>query len=416
MLTLRTLTLTQLGDEAPKWDELWTQSVSELPSKRAAGVQLFCDVFAKDAEFVALVVEQEDRFVAALPLLKEHDPRWITKYSLTSNCMVMAGDLLIDPNCDTQSVTELIAQQVAGLDGSLAAFEGIDILSERWTRFRSVLNGLGRQTHVSDGFDVGEIDILHDWDAYVKSWSRNHRSAIKRCRKKLNAEGTVAVIQLRNPSDDELYETLEDCFVVEDLGWKGDEGTSILKTPALRSYLHQEARLIRDLGMLDLWLLKLDGKIIAFEYCQLSRGTCFSYKISFDPAFERFSPGRVLRCIQLERYHQDESVKCLNTLGMLCSAKAKWTTKSYRSSRLFVATGGPLSNLAMAGFKLARSAVKRLRKDSQGPETLSPGAASYLETADPQKPSLQKASTAQPAVLPVGLPRIDASNQQSSNL
>ena len=94
-------------------------------------------------------------------------------------------------------------------------------------------------------------------------------------------------------------------------------------------YFHREARLMRDNGMLDLWMMKLNNDVIAFEYCQYSKGTCFSHKISFDPNWQKFSPGRVLRSYQLERYHEDPSSKSLDTLGVLCGAKAKWVTRTY---------------------------------------------------------------------------------------
>lgn len=393
MPRLRTLSLSELSDEAQKWDDLWHQSGSALPSKRAEGVRLWCDSFASGKQFCAVVVEEGDHFVAAIPLFNDRI-KLFKNDRLTANCMASAGDLLIDPTCNVDRVTETLARHLARLPGTLVSFEGIDIRAARWQRLIAALDAIGQQTHISDGYDVGEIDILHDWDAYTKSWSRNHRSAVKRSRKKLEREGVLEIERLRAPSDDELYETLEACFVVEDLGWKGKEGTSIRKTPSLRNYLHQDARMVRDLGLLDLWLLKLDGKIIAFEYCHFSKGICFSHKISFDPAFDRFSPGRVLRCMQLELYHQDPEAVCLNTLGVLCSAKSKWTTRSYRSSRLFVAASNPCSNLLFRAFKLTRRMARCFRKTSHFTETLQPGAAKYLESANPGKPSLVKKTVA----------------------
>jgi CelD/BcsL family acetyltransferase involved in cellulose biosynthesis len=240
--------------------------------------------------------------------------------------------------------------------------------------------------HISAGSDVGLIDILHDWDAYTRSWSSNHRSSIKRSRAKLEAEGKVQVVRLHDPPDDELHEVLETCFAIENKSWKGQSGTSVVGTPGLRDYYHQEARIMRDIGALDLWLLKLNDQIIAFEYCQYSKGTCFSQKISFDPDFERFSPGKVLRCIQLEQYHQDPAADTFDTLGVLCEAKAKWVTRTYRSSRCFVAIGGPASNFLLRGYKSIRSLVKNFVKRKPSVESsedaIKPGAAKYLELAN----------------------------------
>ncbi len=360
MQTVHVLTLGDLVDQAQSWNDLWAKSETCLPTIRAEGVQLWCETFASDSEFNGLVVQQDGRFIAALPLVQERKRGVVTSYRLPSNSTVNAGDLLIDPTADVDSALELLAKQVVALGGFLTWFTEIQIEADHWKRFLAQLDKLGCQLHASTGHAVGVADILHDWDAYQKSWSRNHRSMIKRSRKKLEAAGELIIERVQTPTDEQLYEALEQCYVVEDRSWKGENGTSILKTPGLREYFHREARLMRDNGMLDLWMMKLNNDVIAFEYCQYSKGTCFSHKISFDPNWQKFSPGRVLRSYQLERYHEDPSSKSLDTLGVLCGAKAKWVTRTYISSRCLVSTGGWSSNLLLRGFKFARSLVSKM--------------------------------------------------------
>src|SRR5262249_10588676 len=115
------------------------------------------------------------------------------------------------------------------------------------------------------------------------------------------------------------------------------------------------------------------------EYCHYSKGSCYSHKISFDPDFERFSPGKVLRCLQLEQYHQDPTAESLDTLGVLCEAKAKWVTRTYKSSRCFVAISGVGSNLLLHGYKTVRNLLRRKSKDDSSACAIKPGAEEYLE-------------------------------------
>lgn len=381
MLTIQSLTLADLAQHADAWNDLWRRSESRLPSQRAEGIRLWCETFATESELTALVVRQEEQFVAALPLIRATRGGMLTIYRLPSNCTVSAGDLLLDPNADVNDAVALIASQLTALAGTLAVLEQIDTGSDRWQCMARRLREGGHELYVSAGHDVGVIDILHDWEAYTRSWSRNHRSAVKRTRKKLESSGDVQVIRMRDPSDQLLHETLEACFAIEDRTWKGENGTSIVKTPGMREYFHREAKIVRDAGMLDLWLLKLDDQIIAFEYCHLSKGTCFSHKISFDPAWERFSPGRLLRCYQLQQYHQDPQVNQLDTLGVLCQAKAKWTTRSYTNGRVVASLGGPCSHLLLKGLKASRQLYRRVRSGPATSEPIPAGAASYLDSA-----------------------------------
>jgi len=306
----------------------------------------------------------------------------LTIYRLPSNCTVGSGDLLIDADCDVEAVTRTIARQITRLPGAILALEGIQIQAERWQRLISALHAERRAMHVSAGNDVGVVDILHDWQAYMRCWSRNHRSSIKRSRSKLESEGNLQVVRLRYAPDRELYETLETCFAIENKSWKGETGTSVIGTPGLREYYHHEVRMMRDIGALDLWLLKLNDRIIAFEYCHYSKGTCYSHKISFDPDFERFSPGKVLRCIQLEQYHQDPTAETFDTLGVLCEAKAKWVT---RTCQRFVAIGGYGSNLLLRSYKSIRSLVQRKRSVDSSTGDIKPGAEKYLELAETEE-------------------------------
>jgi len=207
------------------------------------------------------------------------------------------------------------------------------------------------------------------------------------------------VERVREASDRELKKLLENCFDVEDRSWKGDNGTSIRKTPGLADYYLREARLMRDAGMLDLWLMRVDGELIAFEYCHFAKGICFSHKISFDPRWDRFSPGRLLRCFQLQHYHDDSDCHQLDTLGVLCSAKGKWVTRKYRSATCRIALGGPAGNLLVGGLSIARDLKRKLRQAEDGCEVVEPGAARYLEIAERRKSSHEKAASP-PAIVP----------------
>lgn len=382
MLVLERLDLRHSMPHPDRWDELWQRSRSRVPSCRAAGVDLWCQSFAADADRFALVVRKDDRWVAGIPLIQRSVAGCWSRVQLPNNDTVSSGDLLIDSAIDSKAATSLIAEELSRLPFGLLSLNRIEINTPRWQTLVSQLSHRGNEIHVGSEHQVGVIDILHDWPAYTRSWSRNHRSALKRTRKKFEAEGRVDVERVRDASDERLGDLLTQCFEIEDRGWKGDQGTSILRTPGMADYFHAEARLMRDAGMLDLWLLKLDDRIVAFEYCHLAKSICFSHKISFDPAWEKYSPGRLLRYYQLERLHNDPGVGQLDTLGVLCQAKAKWTTRDYVCGRVLVATGGCWPNRFLRFAKTGRQFVRKLRSTDL-PASIEPGAARYLQLTSP---------------------------------
>ncbi|MEM1069179.1 MAG: GNAT family N-acetyltransferase [Planctomycetota bacterium] len=404
MSQLVQLSTSHLTEHSDRWDALWHRSECRLPSCLAAGLELWRETFASNNELTALVAADGRSFQAALPLVRSRKGG-LRSFQLPADCTVVAGDLLVDPRDEGEAI-EQIADGLCSLPDGLLIFEGIEIEAARWQKLIGCLQERGLTLHQSRGHDVGVVDILHDWDAYRSSWSKNHRSAIKRTQNKLNAQGEVSVQRLQAASDAELESALEACFAMEDRSWKGQNGTSILQTPGLRDYYHAEAKLMRDRGLLDLWILRVDNEPIAFEYCHFAKGVCLSHKISFDPAWDRFSPGRLLRALQLQQYHDDPACKELDTLGILCEAKAKWITRRYRSARLFAANGFA-PGMAIRGWKSLR-AVRDMRRKTE-PTSIKCGAARYLESANPSQSSgsLPSLAAPTPQLSPSALAHLD---------
>ena len=141
-------------------------------------------------------------------------------------------------------------------------------------------------------------------------------------------------------------------------------------------YFVEEATNLYNSGMLDLWLLKLDGRVIAFEYCAVAKGVVFSNKISFDPEYSKYSPGNVLRFHQHEFYQQDQQTRLFDMMGITCKNKAKWATRTYETSNLVVSNG--------ALGKLALSLGQWLKPPTTEPEPIpSLGATGYLQAGTP---------------------------------
>ena len=395
MLRVRTLDLTEFAANSQKWDELWNVSQVHQPTVRAAGIQLWCDSFAPDANFTALVVEDADRWIAGLPLVTSNSRR-LFRTQLPTNHTSSAGDFLLDESCDVHQACKLIADELTRQPESFVSFEEIITDTNRWRTLLDAMSASGAVLFLDHQNEVGVIDILDDWEAYQASWSSNHRSVLKRAHKKLIKQGDLTVERLQVPSDELLYETLEQCFEIEDRSWKGANSTSILKVAGLRSYYHCEARLVRDMGALDLWLLKSNDTIIAFEYCHYAKGTCFSHKISFDPDWRKFSPGKLLRRLQLERYHDDPTARLLDTLGLMCESKAKWATRTYGTNRCVAAIGGPVSRLALRALKSAKS-LKRILHVNAAPPSPKPGSVGYLQAAN------ERRAVATPALIPIAV-------------
>jgi CelD/BcsL family acetyltransferase involved in cellulose biosynthesis len=111
-------------------------------------------------------------------------------------------------------------------------------------------------------------------------------------------------------------------------------------------------------GWLRLAFLQLDGRALAFDYCLEYDKIHYVLKTGYDPAFERFSPGKVLRHLMLARAFS-EGLASYELLGFFAPWKQKWT-EAYRELQflhIFAPTG--LGLLDQATFVGVSSVSRR---------------------------------------------------------
>ena len=376
MLNTKLLTgLQTLLDNTEAWNSLWTRCDVTYPGNRAENIAAWMRRFEAEKELILITVWDNEQLVAALPLFNKGQKLGLANWSMTTNCWAISGDLLLDPEYSSDLLCEHLVDGLKNESWSLIKFEDVAIESTRWQSFSRALKAKGHLIRESSACPIAVTDVLQDWPAYQASWSGNHRSAVKKGIKRLGTLGDIEIERFHEHHDGDLKRVLTECFELENRTWKGEAGTSVLKSDML-DYFIEEATNLFNSKMLDLWLLKLDGRVIAFEYCAVAKGVVFSNKISFDPEYSKFSPGNVLRFHQHEFYQQDQQTRLFDMMGITCKNKAKWATRTYETSNLVVSNG--------TLGKLALSVGQWLKPPAAAPEPIpSLGATSYLQAGTP---------------------------------
>ena len=362
--------LSQLREQSRAWDDLWRRSEVSLPTCRAEPLAIWLEHFAPKQRFVAVGVEYEGQLVAALPLVASRR-HGVKVLELPGNCWAESGDLLLDPMtaCDTDEVLDLLLRGVRTLRRPLLWLEGIEAQADRWRDFRAALERADAEPVLRPQYHVGVIDIDHDWDAYQAAWSGSHRAAVRKGMRKLSERGEVRLVQRRQLDADEIEPLLKQAFEIEDRSWKGQAGSSILRTEGMCEFFVRQAQVLASQGELELDLLELSGEAIAFELCYRGKGTLYSHKIGYNDDYAKFGPGRLLRALQLEVAFNDRELNCFDTMGIYDRSKGDWSNRAYPVSRLVAPTG------AWGGWAWT-AAYRRLgalkRKWRGGSDTLEP--------------------------------------------
>ncbi len=194
----------------------------------------------------------------------------------------------------------------------------------------------------------------------VKS-SGSTRKKLRQDWNRLSAVGALEVVNQRAPAA--VREAFEIFLQLEMASWKGARGTALLCDSEDAAFVR---RLIGDLaeqGGASVALLQLDGRAIAAQTVLYCGTTAYTWKIGFDEAYAKYSPGVLLIDKLTEELFTTTTVEAINS----CSAEGSFMTQLWAGRRAMVdlvidaGAGRSLPFLIEAGRQIAYRELKQLR-------------------------------------------------------
>jgi CelD/BcsL family acetyltransferase involved in cellulose biosynthesis len=352
--SLRTIHLASVADlraSASAWDDLWQRSEVSLPLVRAELLAQWVEHFCRHSDFHALVIADQSRWVAALPLVPCRVGWLIPAAGLPCNPWAPCGDLLCDPAAVDGGAMDMLLAAATALPWHLLWFNDAEIETPRWQAFTGACDRAGIAAHCHEQCRVGRIEIGGDWDAYQKQLAKNHRQAMNRAAKRLGCGGNLQFEAFSKLEPAKVEPWLREAFEVEDLGWKGQSGTSVLQTPGMFSFFLRQAEQLARWGQLEVASLRVNGRMIAYVYGFRAKGVCFAHKISYDPQYASFSPGQFLFYRMLERFYAEGETRTFDLMGPLTQSHLRWRPSTYGVGRVALAPRRLLGRAAMVAYK-----------------------------------------------------------------
>ncbi|MDI1294509.1 MAG: GNAT family N-acetyltransferase, partial [bacterium] len=141
------------------------------------------------------------------------------------------------------------------------------------------------------------------WDTKVRP---KKRKEIRRLQKRLAETGTVENRLLSDKAD--LARWCGDFLALEASGWKGQEGTALSCKPGDAAFFRAACAAAFDAGRLHFLRIDLDGRAIAMLANFRHGDGAFSFKIAFDEAMGRFSPGVLIEIANLHAVQDDPAI------------------------------------------------------------------------------------------------------------
>ncbi len=366
LATLQLESLDALLANAAAWDDLWQRSAATLPSLRAKQLALWFEHFAEPEQFTAMVVRSDDRWLAALPLANTRIAHVISAASMPCNDWATCGDLLLDETIAPQATLAALIAAIRKTSSPLLWLQEASLDAQRWQLLQEVSADAGIISATHSCYEIGLVVIDHDWDAYRARWSRKHRQAMAHSLRELGRRGEVRLALQSQFVPGELSTVLQECFELEDRGWKGQAGSSVLRQPALLNFYLRQAELAAEHQELEVARLYCGEQLVAFSYGLTAKGVFHSTKVGYDPEFSREHPGQLLRYLMLERFFSEPARKALDFQGPITEAHAAWLPERYLVGRFVLATGSLPAQLAVAAYRRVWPALRSIKHAAAG--------------------------------------------------
>ena len=344
----------------PRELQLWSAAIDTLVERRrlptlssaAWTSSLWEGFFAGDQEVEVHLLELDGAVVAVFPLRRErgiarklvglqnpHVPFWMP--ALDDGQPHLAA-LLLDQllaRCDCLELQRL------PLDGPLARALRLE------ASFRDF--PFTEQEHPQ-----GEVSLtlFGPWSSFEPTLSKNLRRDGRQIAR-LEALGKLEFELVE--SGPALGPALDACFRLEAQGGKGVDGRPKVFEPGARLFYKLLAARAAAQKKLALYLLKLDGRVVAFEYDLRSEGRLDCLKIGHDESLARHLPGTILRMLILRRSIERGEATSYH-LGQASPWKARWASETERVGTLRVFADSARARLVHWAVPIWRNTVERL--------------------------------------------------------
>ena len=277
------------GDD---WDDLWQRRRRRrADGPRRAGGAMGRDVSRRGA-VLAVVVRDQERLVAALPLVHTRLYGVLSASTIPSNgWLPTGGGLLLDRETATDDVLDLLVGATASLPRQVLWLDEVALGVPRWQAFWNAVDRAGMPVSFQERYPVGRIEIDHDWEAYqsalVAGTSLQHAAGLpEACDPRRTAiRDSFAIFE-----PDEVERQLRRGFEIEDRSWKGEARSSVFARGTF-AYFVRQAKQLAAWGQLRLAFLTLDARPIAFCYCFAAKGVCHTLKTGLRPRVCRVQSG-----------------------------------------------------------------------------------------------------------------------------
>ncbi len=292
----------QLRDFREIWQRLWERTAAANFFQSLGWLQTYWRHFGAGQKLRVLIVKENDSVCGILPLVVSREQTRLGKVRVLTYPLHDWGSFYGPIGPDPEGTLR------AGLQHIRNTQRDWDLLELRWTGWNPAdcqstyraMRSAGFQARRSIWDRTYFVELQGTWDEYFQSHSSKWRNNFRRWERRLHQRGTVRYCRYRPRGEtfgdaDPRWDLYEMCEEVARRSWQGSSTTGTTLThESVRPFLRDVHAVAARVGAVDMNLLLLDDRPVAFAYNYHCRGYVYGLRIGYDAAASRDGVGNLL--------------------------------------------------------------------------------------------------------------------------
>lgn len=291
-----------LAELRPLWHSLLAQTPGATFFQTLEWLEVYWKHFGDSQKLRVLVVSDSGEPVGIVPLVVRRERTKVGRVRALTYPLDSWGSFYGPIGPDPQSAL------AAGLEFVRRARRDWDTIDLRWVGGPGTDAGQTAQAMRSAGFQAyrtvwdrsAVVDLAGTWDDYLAAKTSKWRNNFRRWERRLAARGTIRFVHHRprgiaEGDGDPRWDLYDACEKIARESWQGASTTgTTLCHESVRPYLRESHEAAAAAGGVDLNLLLLDGRPLAFAYNYFYRGSVYGLRVGYNPELARDGAGNVL--------------------------------------------------------------------------------------------------------------------------
>ncbi len=324
----------QLGDE---WNELLAHTDRDYVFLRHEWFTTWWKSFGDDSKLFVIIARHKGQLILAAPLMIG---RWKVRMFKPRCLKFIENDE--SPRCEIivhphymfllPRFYNFLMQHSHRWD--LALFRNMPAFSPTFMSLKQYLHNSSLMHGFQNGLASPFIQFSGEWEAYLMSLSKRFRRSIRQLRRNMLRNGNITCEKIV-ASPAEALEIMETLSQIGKQSWKNPIRTDISSGIARRTFFKNLKAHETTHKWLKIWVLRVAGKPIAFQYMLTYKGITYLLRSEFDEAYRHLSPGSTLQTFVIEDFFQSGG-KIFDFCGGEEAYKRHWTHQINYHKNVFI--------------------------------------------------------------------------------